>query len=729
MANDANVNIKVKGASAATKAFVGVGAALAAAFSVKVLTDFARESVALFNVQAEAEAKLAAIIKSTGGAANKTAEELYKEAAALQDVTKFGDEVIISAQTILATFKNIKGDNFTRVTAVAADLATVLGTDLKAAAIQLGKALNDPATQLSLLSRSGITFSEAQKQTVKDMVALGDTAGAQTLILNELESQFGGAARAAADTFGGAVQQTENLMGDMGESIGAVIADGLTPLVKGFRASLSEGGHLNDSVILLTSAVDAFSKVIASNSDSIVDWTTLMFDAAVGAALFAKDVFGIKTASELAAEKMERLVRRTKEAEDALMKANEEGNERAIFMAEKKYLALDRELDKHVAKQKKKIVESAGEAQEEAGLNAAIKARAAAAKTTDVILEELLKIDEGGGDAGGITVFGSLTMQKMKEDAQLLKDIALTKLTEINEDFNYDLKPSAFDDARQVWEDFYDDIDQIQKDTIVEAMKGNFRDAEDLWKTFRGTIAEIVGGMVSDFLAGEIRKRVEMIVSGDIGVFEAIKMATAHELAAFATELAWAAAYAVMTLGVSLAVTAIIHNFDDIVKFFEDILKPAIEAVVGLVSGIGDAAEAAFKIVEKVAGAIVDLLKPITDTIETISNFKAPDLGGGGGLNIKVGNTSVGTDGVTIGGVKILARGGSFIADQPTPLIVGENNNAEMVTVTPLGGARPSSGGGNTVVFSGLTILDDISLTRVARLLNEADKRSNRYAL
>lgn len=120
-------------------------------------------------------------------------------------------------------FTNITGENFKRTQALALDLATALEMDLGAASLQLGKALSDPATKLSSLSRAGIAFSKEQTEVIKKLAETGDIAKAQAMILDELERKFGGQAEAAARTGLGAVQQLKNAWGDFLERIGAAI--------------------------------------------------------------------------------------------------------------------------------------------------------------------------------------------------------------------------------------------------------------------------------------------------------------------------------------------------------------------------------------------------------------------------------------------------------------------------------------------------------------------------
>lgn len=199
------------------RAFAGISAGL-------VFRSIIRNTIE----QEKAVAQLNAALKSTGRFSEENSKALQAQAQALQDVTAYGDETIISAQNLLLTFKEIGDQNFNRATRSVLDLATAMGTDLKSAAIQVGKALNDPKTQLTALSRSGITFSESQKQAIYAMQEAGDVAGAQAAILKELESQFGGSAEAARNTFGGALEGVKNALGDLmeadGDSLPGVVA-------------------------------------------------------------------------------------------------------------------------------------------------------------------------------------------------------------------------------------------------------------------------------------------------------------------------------------------------------------------------------------------------------------------------------------------------------------------------------------------------------------------------
>ena len=194
---------------------------------------FGAASVKAFDKQQKALAQVEAGLKSTGNAAGFTSDQLQKMASDLQGKTIFGDEVILKDATAqLLTFTNISGEQFARTQEAALDLATRLDGDLKSASIQLGKALNDPVANLSALSRSGIQFSEEQKATIKSLAETNRLADAQTLILDELNKQYGGSAEAAAKAGIGGIQQLQNSLGDLGEEFGKIISDNIGPFVE-----------------------------------------------------------------------------------------------------------------------------------------------------------------------------------------------------------------------------------------------------------------------------------------------------------------------------------------------------------------------------------------------------------------------------------------------------------------------------------------------------------------
>ncbi|MFN3990057.1 MAG: phage tail length tape measure family protein [Erythrobacter sp.] len=146
----------------------------------------------------EALAQVESALTSMGGASGKTVEELQRAAKQLETFSNFDDDDILQKVTAnLLTFGNVSGTVFDKAQQAAVDLSARLGQDLQSSTIMLGKALNDPVKGITALQRVGVSFTEDQKEMAKAMVEAGDIAGAQALILAELEKQYGGAAKAA----------------------------------------------------------------------------------------------------------------------------------------------------------------------------------------------------------------------------------------------------------------------------------------------------------------------------------------------------------------------------------------------------------------------------------------------------------------------------------------------------------------------------------------------------
>jgi len=224
-----------KALDGARRSAARVAGLFGAGIGIQQTVSFAKDSIAAFRTQEKAIAQVEQGLKSTGNTAGFTSQQLQKMASDLQKSTLFGDEQILQdATSQLLTFTNISGEQFERTQKAALDLATRLDGDLKSASIQLGKALNDPVANLSALSRSGIQFSTEQKELIKSLAETGRLAEAQTIILDELNKQYGGSAEAAAEADGG-LTQLSNAIGDAKEQFGKIILEGLRPTIKSLK--------------------------------------------------------------------------------------------------------------------------------------------------------------------------------------------------------------------------------------------------------------------------------------------------------------------------------------------------------------------------------------------------------------------------------------------------------------------------------------------------------------
>jgi Prophage tail length tape measure protein len=178
--------------------------------------------------------KTAAVLKSTGNAAGTSVAGIQDLASALETMSGVDEELIINSQNVLATFTKIKNQGPNRVfddaAKAALNMSVALGTDLQGATLQVGKALNDPIKGVTALRRAGVSFTASQLDQIKTMQESGDLMGAQKLILGELSTEFGGAAKAAGSGFAGSMARVKDSLGDAARQLGTAMLPTLTKL-------------------------------------------------------------------------------------------------------------------------------------------------------------------------------------------------------------------------------------------------------------------------------------------------------------------------------------------------------------------------------------------------------------------------------------------------------------------------------------------------------------------
>ena len=243
-------------------------------------------------------AQTTAAIRATGSAANVTAEQVSDLAQRLSDTAAVDDDVIQSGANMLLTFKNIRNevgtgnDVFDQATTTLLDMSVAMGTDIQSSAIQLGKALNDPVRGITALTRVGVTFTDQQKDMIRQLVETGDTLGAQKIILQELNSEFGGSAEAQATAF----DRLTVASGNLKESVGAALAPAVEIAARGAEVLADGFGRLPVPIQTAVVGIGALTQVARPINDVI----TLL-----GRFGRAADVAAASTTALAAAEQIE----------------------------------------------------------------------------------------------------------------------------------------------------------------------------------------------------------------------------------------------------------------------------------------------------------------------------------------------------------------------------------------------------------------------------------------
>lgn len=227
---------------------------------------FGASSIKSFTDAESALADLNAVLESTGGIAGVTLEQLTADAEALQKITKFSDEAVMSAQGMLLTFTNIGQDIFPQATRATLDMAEKFGMDASQAAITLGKALNDPIQGVTALRRIGVMLTDDQEKQIKQFMEVGDIASAQAIIMKELAVEIGGVAEAMGATNAGKIEQFKNKLDDMKEIVGGALVpilmrlmEAVTPLIESFS---NASPQMQSFILVLVGLVAAAGPLI-----------------------------------------------------------------------------------------------------------------------------------------------------------------------------------------------------------------------------------------------------------------------------------------------------------------------------------------------------------------------------------------------------------------------------------------------------------------------------------
>lgn len=356
---EAKLTIKLKDeatkqAKKVSDAIKAIGATSAVAFAgVAIAVNKAIDS---YREQELATRQLTQAMVQQGVFTGDLIDRYLEMASSLQQVTTFGDEQIIQAQSLLQSFIGQKEitEGLMRATL---DLAAAKNIDLKTAAELVGKTIG---SENNVLARQGVLFDN-------------NTEGAARLaaVVEALNGKFGGQAEAAAKGLG-SLERMKNAFSDLWEELGArfapaveVVAEKLTTLFNFIRDNQAIIGFVAaivaaaGAVAGIAAATSGFILLVASLKTALVTLGIGMAAVTgpigiIAASLAAVGVgFGvwlmnskkaILTADELTGA-IERQKQKVKELTDELEERNKR---RSLFGASAK-AALKKELDEELA--------------------------------------------------------------------------------------------------------------------------------------------------------------------------------------------------------------------------------------------------------------------------------------------------------------------------------------------------------------------------------------------
>jgi hypothetical protein len=180
-------------------------AAVPAGIAVAALGGFLVNAAKGAEEARQANQRLGNVLDSMGF--GEATDRVSAYAESLEKTIAVDADVIKATQTKLATFGkltksvNEAGGAFDRATLAALDMAAAGFGSAETNAVALGKALEDPIKGITALAKSGVTFTEQEKEKIKTLVESNKLLEAQDMVLAAIEKQVGGTSEASASSF------------------------------------------------------------------------------------------------------------------------------------------------------------------------------------------------------------------------------------------------------------------------------------------------------------------------------------------------------------------------------------------------------------------------------------------------------------------------------------------------------------------------------------------------
>ena len=189
-----------------------LGAIAAGAVVAKALGSLAKFLDAGAEAAAKAETatvRLGAALANAGPGASAFADQLLRQAEALQKLGSVNAEAVQGVQTLLANI-GVGADQIGLATQAAVDLSAALGIGLDAAAVQVGKTINGTIGRLGAL--------------VPELAGLSKEALRAGEGIKVLAEQFGGQAATQAVTYANSISRLNEAFEDTSQALGGGLA-------------------------------------------------------------------------------------------------------------------------------------------------------------------------------------------------------------------------------------------------------------------------------------------------------------------------------------------------------------------------------------------------------------------------------------------------------------------------------------------------------------------------
>jgi len=249
--------------------------------------------------------RLASVVRSTGGAAGMTVDELVRLAESYGRLTASNAELVMEIEEMGLRMGTVTKETMPDFIQASLDLAAATGTDAANAAYLLATAYDDPEAAMMRFNRQGIRFNTVLETQIKQLMKAGKNSEALALVLDRVKTATAGSADAAANTAAGKWEYFVGRLRDAQKAVGFGLLPVLTKLLDMVLMHLLP--YIDDIAATFTKLVEALDvgDRLSSISSALAQMLKLLSKGEIAPAFVAllsnpdmaglSEVFGLST--------------------------------------------------------------------------------------------------------------------------------------------------------------------------------------------------------------------------------------------------------------------------------------------------------------------------------------------------------------------------------------------------------------------------------------------------
>ena len=259
-------------AKTALATFTGMGALQTFSGALAKLKSVLQESIKVASDFEVSLIKFDVLFRNAGEGVGFFSSELENMQERIDSTTGYSKGAVRDSMSVFLKYGQIQGEVFEKGLENAADLAAFMGVDMVRGAEMLGRALQNPAQGMLLLSRAGVRLTKEEKTRIKNLQDSMQIQKAQVALNEIITAKFGGLAeRMKNETFAGAWEDVTTELSASFKEIGQALLPGLKALIPSLVIAIKEIAKIGAELTPVANALLWAAGLFAEGAHSLRD--------------------------------------------------------------------------------------------------------------------------------------------------------------------------------------------------------------------------------------------------------------------------------------------------------------------------------------------------------------------------------------------------------------------------------------------------------------------------